>query len=421
MRGVFKIILMLAMGFIATVIAALWQNHRMALQNFLYPIESYVYRALGNCDVHGPVWMEKVLDHSFDLQGGISAQLSFSRENVFISCVRGVAAPMDVLIERQASVKAPFGRATLDMDYRYASMTKLITASALLRLVDAGATTFDAPLLSFFPEITKDIANKFRDPRITNITLQDLLNHQAGFNRIAANGDPMFVPNRAPWCPNDLTQLASEQLSFAPGEGVNYSNLGYCLLGEVISRVTGKSFKSYIEETFSLHDYSIRFAKSSYGSNEVAYDFRFETDYNNNYLSQFDFEAIASSAGLMGSAKVFNQLLRDQYPPFPAVEKLRAAEQHCKDKSLTPCYYQGAQIYRESDDDFVILVHEGYLPGAASVAVLDSYGGITVLTKSGANRPQVDSRNHWKPFLYNQLKNYYAEEGLVAKTNHSRH
>lgn len=411
---------MICLGSI-TLSAMLWQNHRMSVQQFLYPIESSIYRLIGDCDVDEPKWMEDVINHGIGMQGGISAQLSFSRKNIFINCVRGVAAPMDILIERHASVKAPFGRAALDMDYRYASLTKLITASAVLKLADAGKLSLEAPILSFLGELSETPADDFKDSRIAQIKVSDLLNHQAGFNRNAATGDPMFDPDRASWCPNDVTQLQFQRLSFLPGEGVHYSNLGYCLLGEIISRVSGRSFKSYIEEVLSIHQYAIKFAGDRFGANEVAYDYRFESDYGNHYLTRFDFDAIASSAGLMGSAKSFNRLLRDHYPPFPAAEKLRAAEQHCKDKSLTPCYYQGAQIYRESDDDFVILVHEGYLPGAASVAVLDSYGGITVLTKSGANRPQVDSRNHWKPFLYNQLKNYYAEEGLVAKTNHSRH
>lgn len=404
MKKIIELSLLSILGLVVLVVIALWQNHRMKFQQFLYPIELPLYRLLGGCDSSAPSWMPKVLSHSLGAQGGVSAQLSYRLGDDHVDCVIGVERPYRPI------------PANTGLSYRYASLTKLITASAVLRLESEGKLNLEDKLLSYFPEIVTP-----KDSRVLDIRLVDLLNHQAGFVRTSLAGDQLFSLNEKPWCPWRITQVTDMHLSFDVGSRVEYSNLGYCLLGEVVSRVSGKSYAHFIQENFKLTSYRINFIEAKFFDNEAGYDYRFDEISNASYLSQFDFEAIASSAGLMGSAKSFNRLLRDHYPPFPAAEKLRAAEQHCKDKSLTPCYYQGAQIYRESDDDFVILVHEGYLPGAASVAVLDSYGGITVLTKSGANRPQVDSRNHWKPFLYNQLKNYYAEEGLVAKTNHSRH
>ena len=47
--------------------------------------------------------------------------------------------------------------------------------------------------------------------------------------------------------------LANEKLRFAPGEKFAYSNMAYEVLGEVIAKVSGRSFEDYVAENILLH------------------------------------------------------------------------------------------------------------------------------------------------------------------------
>jgi D-alanyl-D-alanine-carboxypeptidase/D-alanyl-D-alanine-endopeptidase len=103
-------------------------------------------------------------------------------------------------------------------------------------LRDDGKLALDAPAESYIPELgrwsypTQDSAR---------IRVRDLLNHTAGFISDDPWGDRQtFLPE----C--EFSQLLREGPSFArtPGTAAEYSNLGYALLGRIISNVSGQPF-----------------------------------------------------------------------------------------------------------------------------------------------------------------------------------
>jgi D-alanyl-D-alanine carboxypeptidase len=343
-------------------------------------------------------WLELYVDHTVTYQGAYSAQVAFlDSENQLQHCEIGYK---DRLFSIPVNAR---------YRYRYASTSKLVTMAAVINLVGQGKISLDDRLVSFFPELTR-----FKDGRIVHITIAHLLNHTAGFNRLTLNGDPMFLRRNKPWCPHNISELQVLKLAVNPGEKQIYSNVGYCLLGEVIHRVTGKPYREYMERDFSLAKRDIKFVNNFYYDDEVRYDYRYEEWFNDSYLKLFDFEAISSSAGLSGSATALAQLLWDvHHSQTPSPFVLRTPTTDCNLQKVGGCLNLGVFHYRPEEYGIALHYHQGYLPGSASVAVIDSFGGVTVLVKSGADRDQQNPENEWIRWIYKRLSLYYTLQGKL--------
>lgn len=139
---------------------------------------------------------------------------------------------------------------------RLASASKLVTAIAIMRLVEAGKLKPEDKV--FGPDgILNDTCytNAIKDERLFDITVDHLLMHKGGFGMGA--GDPMFntkdiiaAKNLASAPTNEeLTKIVlGRKIAFTPGHGFRYSNFGYMLLSLVIERITGKSYWDFVNE-----------------------------------------------------------------------------------------------------------------------------------------------------------------------------
>ncbi len=137
--------------------------------------------------------------------------------------------------------------------FRIASLSKPITATAILQLIEQRRLTLTTRLTNLVPIVAENSAR--RDPRWDNITVLHLLQHSAGFDRTESS-DPMFrdvqisaaLGIAMPISLADiLTYMAAQPLDFDPGTRYAYSNLGYELLRLVIEAATGQSYQAYIQ------------------------------------------------------------------------------------------------------------------------------------------------------------------------------
>lgn len=151
------------------------------------------------------------------------------------------------------SEKRPVEANTL---FRIASISKPITAVAILKLIDDGKLKLDDRVYDLLElqSCVKD-SDKF-DARWKEITIEHLLQHRGGWDR-DKSFDAMFqsvkfaeklgVP--APAQPDSIIRaMLEEKLDFTPGERFAYSNFGYCLLGRVIEKLTGLSYEDHVRE-----------------------------------------------------------------------------------------------------------------------------------------------------------------------------
>jgi CubicO group peptidase (beta-lactamase class C family) len=122
-------------------------------------------------------------------------------------------------------------------------MTKIATATAVLRLAEGGNLDLDAPVTDYFPGFS--IVSQ-----PVPVTVRHLLSHSSGL----ANPLPIrwVRPAGAPLPDTrafvDRLLRKHRRLGFVPGERAGYSNLGYLVLGEVVSEVAGAAFEDYVRE-----------------------------------------------------------------------------------------------------------------------------------------------------------------------------
>ncbi len=125
--------------------------------------------------------------------------------------------------------------------YRIASISKLFTASALMRLSEQGKVNIDEPLQRYLPDFTI----KTRFPKSDPITLRNIMTHHSGLPSNFFRGMFSRIPDHFS---KVIPELKDEYVSFPANYVFSYSNLGPTLLGTVIERVTGKEYGSYMDE-----------------------------------------------------------------------------------------------------------------------------------------------------------------------------
>ncbi|HSJ28074.1 MAG TPA: serine hydrolase domain-containing protein [Acidimicrobiia bacterium] len=123
--------------------------------------------------------------------------------------------------------------------YRVASITKTFTASAILKLRDAGRLSLDDPLHAYLPEFGKG-----RERSIEHVTLRRMLSHHAGLTTEAPlpYWDSLDFPARDVL----LGELPGVETVISPDSAFKYSNVAYGMLGEVVTRVAGVPYEEYL-------------------------------------------------------------------------------------------------------------------------------------------------------------------------------
>ena len=132
---------------------------------------------------------------------------------------------------------------TSDTLFRIASMTKAFTALTVLKLRDDGRVRLDAPAADYVPELR---AWKYPTQDTAPLRVRDLLNHVAGF----VTDDP-WGDRQTPLPEADFTRMLQAGVPFttAPGTRMEYSNLGYALLGRIITNVSKQPYSATIDRT----------------------------------------------------------------------------------------------------------------------------------------------------------------------------
>ena len=210
-------------------------NHRMHLndtltnamssQPELHTMDSIMQRYLKRWEIHG-------------------AQLAISRHDSLLYARGFGYADKDRKIPMEPSYIM-----------RMASVSKLITATGIMKLRDMGKIRLSDKV--FGPKgILNDTfyVNSIRDKRYFDITVEQLLRHKAGFTNYA--GDAIFSTryimqqNHLTTPPDHRTLLRivlRRHLGYTPGTAQRYCNIGYTLLSLIIEKRTGMSYENFMQ------------------------------------------------------------------------------------------------------------------------------------------------------------------------------
>ncbi|MDA2804385.1 serine hydrolase domain-containing protein [Nocardiopsis suaedae] len=123
--------------------------------------------------------------------------------------------------------------------FRIASMSKPMTAAAVMLLVEQGEFTLDAPVVDVLPEFTMD------DPRFRGITVRQLLDHTSGLS-VSTNNEYVFPPPRS--AADVVAELADKELAADPGEQWEYHNTNYSVAARIVEAVADEPFDDFLAE-----------------------------------------------------------------------------------------------------------------------------------------------------------------------------
>jgi CubicO group peptidase (beta-lactamase class C family) len=285
--------------------------------------------------------------------------------------------------------------------FRIASISKPITAVAVLKLIERGKLSFDTRAFQFLKPTS--LLDGVVERRLSAITIRQLLQHTGGWDR-SKGFDPMFRSNRIaeatnssrPATPGKIIEyMLGQPLQFDPGTRYAYSNFDYCLLGRIIEKISGQSYEAFVRENVlaPMGIKRMRIGATLHGKQaegEVCYYMPDESlassvfppppekvpwPYGGFHLEAMDAHGgwIASAVdlarfaaamdGLPRRALLKAEMLREMYAPPPAPVS-RTAE-----GKLEKSYYGCGWMVRPIIDGKASYWHTGSLPGTATLLV----------------------------------------------------
>lgn len=135
--------------------------------------------------------------------------------------------------------------------FHWASITKTLTATAVMQLRDRGRLSLDDPIIKYLPEVGA-VHNPYGS--MEDITLRHLITHSSGFR------SPTFPwgggEDWHPFEPKAWSQVAAmmpyTRLYFPPGSAYSYSNPGISMLGRVVEIISGDSIEEYLTKNILM-------------------------------------------------------------------------------------------------------------------------------------------------------------------------
>ena len=193
------------------------------------------------------------------VKGSVPIADAFDREMEAFMKARGIpGGSLAVVKDRRLVYARGYGLADREKDivvqadslFRIASLSKPITGVAVMKLIEEGKLTLDGGAF----DILRLEPPAKGDPRLREITIRQLLHHTGGWDR-EKSFDPMFrsrVIAKATGTPSPaqpeaiIRHMLGQPLDFDPGSHYAYSNFGYCVLGRIIEKITGRKYEEFV-------------------------------------------------------------------------------------------------------------------------------------------------------------------------------
>ncbi len=274
--------------------------------------------------------------------------------------------------------------ASTTTNFRIASMSKSFTALSILKLRDEGKLSLTDPVSKFIPEIASVEYLTHDSPALT---IENLLTMSAGFPEDNPWGDRQLADTN-----EDLINLVKQGISFAnvPSLHYEYSNLGFALLGNIITKVSGQPYQKYITENIlkPLQMNEAKWEFTEVPKDKLALGYRWENEQWKEEPILHD-GSYGAMGGLICSVEDFSKYLifhlsawparNDEESPIVKRSSMRAMHQlhklgslQTKNKSINgqPCPavtgYGYGLGYRMDCNGIVTVRHGGGLPGYGS-------------------------------------------------------
>jgi len=128
---------------------------------------------------------------------------------------------------------------TADTAFWIGSINKMFTRAAIYKLEDEGLLNFDDSIGQYLDDVPEDKAD---------ITIQQLLDHTAGFPHALSAPTPMSLMT----FDEVLDKIMEMRLVAEPGSTYLYSNVGFTLLAVLVQTISGQTYQDYLRENFLI-------------------------------------------------------------------------------------------------------------------------------------------------------------------------
>ena len=250
----------------------------------------------------------------------------------------------------------------VDTRFRFASISKVITAAAVLQLIQAGALSLNDSVFSLLSDRLP--FNDNPDPRIVKVTVRDLLRHTSGFTK---STDPFFTeqpqvrrvfgPSGPKTCLDAAKWFVTLPLTSDPGSQFAYVNMNYCLLSLLVEKYTNEAYDTVVQ-SLVLERRNVRDARigASFGRkpDEVSYPAAGGT-----FL-----ESLSGAGGWLGTSVDLARFIDGLDPDKPGQHLLKPETYQQLIESGQGSWGLGVEIFPNGDWG-----HTGSLAGARAMAV----------------------------------------------------
>jgi CubicO group peptidase (beta-lactamase class C family) len=272
--------------------------------------------------------------------------------------------------------------ATPDTQYRIGSITKTFTAVALLQLRDAGTLALEDPIDRHLAGVAHGSA-----------TLRRLLSHLSGLQREPAGEiwESLEPPDRERF----LAELGEAEQVLEPAAAWHYSNLAFALLGEVVERVSGQPYRSYVDQRVLA---PVGLERTTWEPVEPTARGYFVRPYDGSVVPErdIDLRGTAAAGQLWSTTRDLARWGSFLSSPDPAVlapetaEEMHALQTMMDVERWTIGWGLGLQLVRSGDR--VWAGHGGAMPGhlAGLLFRRQERIGAVVLTNTSAGAEPVD-------------------------------
>ena len=313
-------------------------------------------------------------------------------ERTTISAAVGVAHRGKIIwLDALGMANGPQGvRATAHTAYPVASITKPLTATAIMLLAERGELDISEPAEKYM----KPLEFAAHRGKSADVTIKHLLNHTSG---LPMHFNYFYVDE--PYEPQPLEDTLNRYgfLMHAPGEVYQYSNLGYGVLGYIISQVSGMPYEEFMRkeifEPLGMQTSWIGYLPERRGVTAEKYGFDLKPIPHIRMDTPAAGEAFAAAYDLVRFG-MFH--LKNKIPTAAGLLSPGTIDAMQREADETAEYtgdrYAMGWFFREDDFGYRTVWHEGGIGGARSIIKLVPDEDIAVVVLLNSWNPELPGR-----------------------------
>ena len=157
-----------------------------------------------------------------------------------LSGVLLVAKDAKPLLSRAWGMATASEKNTVETKFNIGSINKVFTKTAIDQLAAAGKLSYDDTIRTHLGDYPAPIGDR--------VTIRQLLDHRSGLGDIFGPKYLSAPPSRLRENADFLKLFVDEPLQFEPGTSQRYSNAGYVVLGLIIERISGETYRDYVQK-----------------------------------------------------------------------------------------------------------------------------------------------------------------------------